>query len=252
MSGETPSDNPYGAVRPEDCAFYHSMDLPGVGEVFGQWDLRGRFDDYVGHVDLKGKTVLDVGAASGFLTFEAEKRGAIITSFDAASADDYDTLYLKDRDAQAGWRRREFDRLRAGYWLAHRAFGSSAKSVSGSLYRLNEVAGQADVVIAGQILVHVRDPFAAIRQICLTARETIVITEGSFHSDKPMALFAGLHGGPSIYSFWLMADDFYRRYLALLGWEVVLAEPKPYRCNVPGMPTLTDVWTFVARPIGGS
>ena len=60
----------------EDCYFYHTLDLPGIGTVEGQWDLRGRFDDYIGGVDLQDKTVLDVGAGNGFLTFEAEKRGA--------------------------------------------------------------------------------------------------------------------------------------------------------------------------------
>ena len=59
----------------DDCFFYHTLDLPGIGLVEGQWDLRGRFDDYIGDVDLRDKTVLDVGTANGFLTFEAEKRG---------------------------------------------------------------------------------------------------------------------------------------------------------------------------------
>ena len=69
--------------RLDECTWYHSMDLPGIGEVVGAWDLRGRFDDYVGHVALGGKSVLDVGTANGFLSFEAEKRGATVTSFDA-------------------------------------------------------------------------------------------------------------------------------------------------------------------------
>ena len=30
------------------CFFYHTLDLPGVGVVEGQWDLRRRFDDDVG------------------------------------------------------------------------------------------------------------------------------------------------------------------------------------------------------------
>ena len=42
----------------EDCYFYHTLDLPGYGHVQGEWDLRGRFDDYIGGVDLRGKTVL--------------------------------------------------------------------------------------------------------------------------------------------------------------------------------------------------
>jgi len=38
------------------------MDLPELGTVndFGSWDLRGRFDEYVGNVDLAGNTLLDV------------------------------------------------------------------------------------------------------------------------------------------------------------------------------------------------
>jgi hypothetical protein len=70
----------------EDCKFYHAMDLPQIGFVQGAWDLRGRFDDYIGGVGLKDRSVLDVGTASGFLSFEAEQRGAHpVTSLTAAS-----------------------------------------------------------------------------------------------------------------------------------------------------------------------
>ena len=61
-----------------ECVFYHSLDLPLSGPQKGHWDLRGRFDDYVGNVPLSGRSALDVGTASGFLSFEAEKRGANI------------------------------------------------------------------------------------------------------------------------------------------------------------------------------
>jgi len=47
----------------EDCRFYHAMDLPQLGFVQGAWDLRGRFDEYIGGVGLKDRSVLDVGTA---------------------------------------------------------------------------------------------------------------------------------------------------------------------------------------------
>jgi hypothetical protein len=53
-----------------ECAFYHYMDLPGY------WDLRPTIDEYLGRFDFRDKRALDVGAASGYLTFEMEKRGA--------------------------------------------------------------------------------------------------------------------------------------------------------------------------------
>jgi 2-polyprenyl-3-methyl-5-hydroxy-6-metoxy-1,4-benzoquinol methylase len=65
-----------------ECYFYHHMDLPGLKEVGKGWDLRKTIDDYLGHFDFRGKRVLDVGTASGFLTFEMEKRGAEVVSFD--------------------------------------------------------------------------------------------------------------------------------------------------------------------------
>jgi hypothetical protein len=51
---------------PSTCYFYHSMELPGFGLQRGEWDLRGRFDEYIGHVDLAGARVVDEGCASGF------------------------------------------------------------------------------------------------------------------------------------------------------------------------------------------
>jgi 2-polyprenyl-3-methyl-5-hydroxy-6-metoxy-1,4-benzoquinol methylase len=58
-----------------ECAFYHYMDLPGIGQVGDHWDLRPTIDEYLGRFDFRGKRALDVGAASGYLTFEMEKRG---------------------------------------------------------------------------------------------------------------------------------------------------------------------------------
>lgn len=50
------------------------MDVPGHGTIQGEWDLRGSVDKYLGHFDFTGKRVLDVGAASGILSFYIEKK----------------------------------------------------------------------------------------------------------------------------------------------------------------------------------
>ena len=52
------------------------MDLPGLKKVGKGWDLRRTIDAYLGHFDFRGKRALDVGTASGFLTFEMERRGS--------------------------------------------------------------------------------------------------------------------------------------------------------------------------------
>src|SRR5947207_1423195 len=66
-------------VAPADCDFYHRFEVPGLGETDGAWDLRAGAAEYQGHAALAGKTVLEIGPASGFLSFWMEARGASVT-----------------------------------------------------------------------------------------------------------------------------------------------------------------------------
>lgn len=89
-------EDPWNVQEVRDCYFYHSIDLPGIGIIDGDWDLIGDFDDYIGQLDLSGKRILDVGTASGFLTFEAEKRGAQVVSFDVQDGRQHQRLPFRD------------------------------------------------------------------------------------------------------------------------------------------------------------
>ncbi len=66
------------AVGLEDCHFYHTMEVPGYGVIEGDWDLRAGVDAYLGGVSFANQRVLEIGPASGLLTFEMEKRGAAV------------------------------------------------------------------------------------------------------------------------------------------------------------------------------
>ena len=73
----------------EDCVFYTVQDIPGLSEpTKGEWDLRKNIDKYLGNVDFKDKTVLELGPASGCLTFEIENRGGEITSIELSLEED--------------------------------------------------------------------------------------------------------------------------------------------------------------------
>jgi hypothetical protein len=58
----------------EDCFFYHTVDVPGFGCTEGQWDLRQSVEAYLGDVPFRSTRVLEIGPASGYLTFEMERR----------------------------------------------------------------------------------------------------------------------------------------------------------------------------------
>ncbi|MGH9122965.1 MAG: class I SAM-dependent methyltransferase, partial [Acidimicrobiales bacterium] len=151
----------------EECLFYHTMDLPGVGLVEGPWDLRPSAGDYLGNLDLRGKRALDVGTASGFLTFEMERRGAEVVSYDLGeSMGGWDLVPFGGRISKTMLAERSsgIGRINNAWWLAHQALGSRARVVYGPVYEMPSDIGPVDVAVFGAILLHLRDPFLALQR----------------------------------------------------------------------------------------
>jgi hypothetical protein len=170
----------YQDVGADDCAWYHTTQVPG-GEVrAGQWDLRGREADYLGGVDLAGKTVLEFGPASGHLTFYMESQGAAVTAFEVG----YDAhIAMVPSPGEPDLAAREADlmahtrRTVNAWWFLHRAYGSNAKLVHGDIYRTPDDLGTHDVVVLGSILLHCRDFARVLHQAARHATSTVVVAE---------------------------------------------------------------------------
>ena len=226
-------------VSQSECEFYHSIDLPRAGSIVGHWDLRGRFADYIAHTPIKGRTFLDVGTATGFLSFEAEKCGAFVTSFDADGPERYQYA--------AGYTNNDSDyfrRLRNGYAFAHEQLGSKANLVLGDIYSVSQSVAPHDVVLVGQILVHLRDPLLALQQAAEASKDVLVITEGSFESESPVSIFLG---DKSPYSWWHLSTGLYRAYLGMLGFDITSATRGRFTCRHKDSPGEVELWTFVAK-----
>ena len=58
---------PLAASNLGGCWFCHSMEIPGIGAVHRAWDMHGTFKEHMGGLDVRGRTFLDAGTASGFL-----------------------------------------------------------------------------------------------------------------------------------------------------------------------------------------
>jgi hypothetical protein len=228
----------------DQCWFYHVMDLPEVGTVnqFGSWDLRGRFGDYINETDLRGKTFLDIGSASGFLSFEAEKRGAIVTSFDVAIGDQVNIDAKTDAEAK----RNEVVMMQNGYWFAHRLLQSKARVVYGDASEVSKLVEPSDIVMLGQILVHMRDPILVLEQAAKLAKQTLIIAEGSFASDQPTATFYGTRY-PGTNSWWHLSNKLYDECLRSYGFEKISVTISTYRCNHPAAAGMSEIWTYVAH-----
>lgn len=190
----------------EDCYFYHTMDIPGHGLVHGEWDLREREASYLGHVELKGKRVLELGTASGHLCFAMERMGAEVVGYDLSDRQEWDIVPFAGVDVREHIARRKehIRRLNNGFWFAHRAYRSAAKVVYGSVYEIPDGIGTFDVCTLGSILLHLRDPFLALQRATARVRDTVIVTDVISRPGLPAALQALFHGIESVTRIRLM------------------------------------------------
>jgi SAM-dependent methyltransferase len=246
--------SPRHITTTEDCYFYHTLDIPGHGTVGGAWDLRGKFDEYIGGVSLSGKTVLDVGTASGFLTFEAEKRGGTVVSFDMEHGKCQtllpfkDKLYSQDRARWAEQHNISLEQLKNGYWFAHRHFASKAKVFYGDIYRLPRALGAFDVSFVGGVLEHLSDQVSALASVARLTRSTLVLPTPMLDTEERIARFEPAASNPDQdYTWWTYSRGIYREVLAMLGFRIERVTTSSYfnaQMNVWGKrPTLVAVRT---------
>jgi SAM-dependent methyltransferase len=232
-----------------DCYFYHSMDIPGHGEVTGEWDLRGDEYRYLGGVDLDGRRVLELGAASGFLTTYMERQGADVVAYDLSEKHSWDVVPFAGTDTANfdAVRRDHLRKINNGFWLNHKAQGLSARMVHGTVYTVPEEIGQVDVATFASILLHVRDPFLALQTSLRLVKDTVIVTDvypgSEYHlvgdfKDAPDPEGKALnplppeaHGQPKATflpqfwdhaygdTWWHMSPETIKRWVGVLGFE---------------------------------
>jgi tRNA (mo5U34)-methyltransferase len=106
--------------------------------------------------DLRGMTVLDIGAWDGFFSFEAERRGA---------------ARVVATDSHA-WR----DIGKQGFELARRALGSKVEDRDLDVLDLSpESVGVFDLVLFLGVLYHMKDPFAGLERMASVVRDQVIV-----------------------------------------------------------------------------
>ena len=205
-----------------DCYFYHTMELPGRGVIEGRdWDLRGRVDEYLGNVDFAGQRVLEIGPASGFLTFEMEKRGADVISVEVTDEHGWDFVPYPDARLEEvfGPRRIVMQQLKNSYWFSHAALQSKAKVYYGDAYNLPAALGEFDIAVMGAVLLHCRDPLRIVEQCGKRAKSLIIVDK--FHPDLEGAPVCRLAPTPENFlwhTWWHFSTQFFTQFLAVMGF----------------------------------
>lgn len=186
-------------ISPSDTAelvasvpfWWHAIDLgkgivtPGMNSLES---LRSQWETFR-IPELRGKTVLDVGAWDGFFSFEAERRGA-----KSVVALDHYVWSLDLAGQQAYWRRCSEQGIaprpyhETEYWQPDELPGKRGFDVAKAILRSNVRAivgdfmtgdpdrfGKFDVVLYIGVLYHMEDPFGALKRLARVTKEIAII-----------------------------------------------------------------------------
>jgi tRNA (mo5U34)-methyltransferase len=146
----------------KDIRWFHSMEIePGVHTISAAETekLRKREKAYLDPVDLKGKSVLDVGAWDGYYSIAAKKRGAA-----RVLATDWVCW------GGPGWGTKDgFD-----YARAKSGFDIEDKEIDVPDISL-ETVGSFDVVFFMGVFYHLRHPLLGLERVAKVTKDTLVV-----------------------------------------------------------------------------
>ncbi len=198
--------------------WYHAIDLPHGLVTPGLYDFRETVSAFHFPDDMRGATVLDVGSATGFFSFEFERRGARVVSVELPSLHALDRFpgqspesaigkigqmiaprnvnglegYVKPYTAEELY----FYLLKGPFEFCRRLLGSKVERCYASVYDLSPgllgVSG-FDYAFMGDILLHTINPLQALAAVAPLCRKTLILSQvmPEATDGKPAILYVG-------------------------------------------------------------
>ena len=231
------------------------MDIPGYGLTDGgDWDLRNNVDAYLGNVELAGRRVLEIGPASGYLTFHMESKGAEVVSVELPPDHDLQVVPEAsiDLDRVLLEAREHMVHVRDAYWFGHERFQSKARVHYGDIYNLPEELGHFDVAVIGAVLLHVRDPLRVVEQ-CARLADIIVVTDMHYPDlpdDQPIMGIFSTQSDPVAHVWWKFSPQVFVRVGEVLGYQKHTVTFHEQLYVADGQPRLGNLFTVVSCKAG--
>lgn len=237
--------------RREDCMFYHSTTLADGEEVSGQWDLRPNTPQYLGDVNFAGRSVIEIGPASGFLSFHMEAAGAQVTCLEPPMSHLWDMVPLEGFDPN--WRENfahHIEGVRNSFWYVHQQRHSRVRMIEGDPYALPEDCGPFDIGVLAAVLLHCRRPFDMLQSVARRTRRTMIVTDAYDASlgPRPLAELKPHRDVPQVDTWWQFTPQFFVSALGLLGFTE--ARVSLHEQRQPGLDRMVPLFTVVAERPG--
>ncbi|MCU1336880.1 MAG: hypothetical protein JWO19_2461 [Bryobacterales bacterium] len=133
--------------------WYHSFELPDGTFIDGFMTVeqqKRRYAQFPIPEDLRGKSILDIGAWDGWFSFEAERHGAGVTAIDCVEL--------------------------ATFLDVHARLGSKIDYRIMDFYELPDAGlGKFDIVFFLGVLYHVRHPLLALEIVCALTKDIAIV-----------------------------------------------------------------------------
>lgn len=221
MESVTGNEEPPLREQVARYGWYHTIDL-GQGVVTpGAFDLRPMMTKLPFPESLADLRCLDVGTANGFFAFEMAKRGAETVAIDLADVSKRDWPPRSD----PALRYRTDDGVRGAFDVARAAIAPAVEWRDVDLYRADEAGlGEFDLIFIGNILLHLRDPVAALNALRplltetgrLVSLEPVVPWLSVLFRRQPVARFQGV-----MEPYWWQANRAgHQRIVAAAGFDI--------------------------------
>jgi tRNA (mo5U34)-methyltransferase len=184
----------------ESGGTYHKLYITDEIVIHGEYDMTKYIKYYNLPQNLKGKAVLDIGTSSGFFALECARRGGKVTAIDI-----WDDPLLNHL--------LEF-------------MSADIRYIKKSIYDIDMEFGQFDLVICGSLLLHLPEPFEAIRRIRSVCRGKAIVstasTSDSMTSHRPLCEFVGIKASDGDYwTYWSIGAAALKKMFMAAGFSGV-------------------------------
>ena len=205
------------------CSFYDTVELPDGSITNAQWDLRGGVEQYLGEVDFSARSVLEIGPASGFLSFYMEKKGARVTCVEPPMETFWDLVPRAGVDLES--LKNQFgshiQRIRNSFSYLHFLNHSSVELYEADAYDIPDALGTFDYGLLACVLLHCSSPVRMMESVSRRVKDTIIICETYEENmgSAPTCRLVPAKDNDTIDTWWRFTPEFFVNYLGILGFS---------------------------------